>query len=804
MGNELVPDPRQDAVLAAATGGTELTAYDAAAAAGMPPRQPPSGKSRYLAALGRYKWLIAGVSVLGILATAAVTRFVHPKYVAEATIWVEVSGRGDDKAGPLGTSGLLASTAWLDLMHSYAVLDYVVRERRLYLDYDKGEANLFSTFQLGQPFHAARYSLAVSKNGRAYTLTSDDGIINERGTLGDSIGRHAGFRWAPPGGSLKAGQEVAFTVSSPRDAARELNQDLQLSMPKNGNFMRVGWVNEDPHKVSAVVNSLVDRFIAVAADLKAGKMNEVAKILGSQVAIAANNLHDAETALEGFKVSNATTPSDEVVAIPAAGKSMRAVGSGADAEFARFYDVKIQREQMQHDIEAIQRALTAAPDGGPAVDALAVIPSVQQSPELNGAVQELTQKRAGLRALQQQYTDDFVTVRRAKEEIAVLQGQTIPRLASALATTLRMRMGVLDGMVASASSDLRAIPARVVNEGRLQRQVAVYEDLFNNVQRRLDETRLAAETSIPDVRVLDHAAVPRKPDKDPRIKLLLIGILGSIAAGFVLALLLDRLDPHVRYPEEVTFHMGLPILGVLPHLQMSGGAMSQDELTQALESLRTIRLNLLHAYGAAGPMVVTVSSPGTGEGKSFLTSNLALAFADQGFKTLVIDGDIRRGTMHHLLKFDRKPGLTDLLEGRVTEADVLHATHHERLHCIPSGTRLHNGPELLASAAMRQLLTKMRTQYDVIFIDSPPLAAGVDPFVLATLAGSLLLVMRTGRTERALAHTHLDNLTRISTRVLGVVLNGTRETSIYRYYRYLPGYDSSDESGEPKALQPAV
>jgi len=74
----------------------------------------------------------------------------------------------------------------------------------------------------------------------------------------------------------------------------------------------------------------------------------------------------------------------------------------------------------------------------------------------------------------------------------------------------------------------------------------------------------------------------------------------------------------------------------------------------------------------------------------------------------------------------------------------------------------------------------------------------------ATLAGNLLLVIRTGRTERALAHTHLDNLTRVSTRVLGVVLNGTREQSIYRYYRYLPGYDSGNEEAEPKQLQPAV
>ena len=221
-----------------------------------------------------------------------------------------------------------------------------------------------------------------------------------------------------------------------------------------------------------------------------------------------------------------------------------------------------------------------------------------------------------------------------------------------------------------------------------------------------------------------------------------------------------------------------------------------------MESLRTIRLNLLHAYGSAGPMVVTVSSPGSGEGKSFVVSNLALAFADQGLRTLVVDGDIRRGTMHHLLKLERKPGLTDLLAGDAADEDVIRKTAHERLDCIPSGTRMRNGPELLGSPAMRQLLARLRTAYDVILLDSPPLAAGVDPFVLATVTANLLLVIRTGRTERAVAHAHLDNLTRITTRVLGVVLNGISEPSVYRYYQYLPGYDSGPEEETVKLLQP--
>ena len=113
---------------------------------------------------------------------------------------------------------------------------------------------------------------------------------------------------------------------------------------------------------------------------------------------------------------------------------------------------------------------------------------------------------------------------------------------------------------------------------------------------------------------------------------------------------------------------------------------------------------------------------------------------------------------------------------------------------IGCGTRKMGGPELLASPQMSQLLISLRSQYGVIIMDSAPLGAGVDPLVLGSLTGSLLLVLRTGVTDRELAQAKLTDLDRLPIRILGAVLNDVKAEGIYKYYSYLPGYSSDDEA----------
>jgi tyrosine-protein kinase Etk/Wzc len=268
--------------------------------------------------------------------------------------------------------------------------------------------------------------------------------------------------------------------------------------------------------------------------------------------------------------------------------------------------------------------------------------------------------------------------------------------------------------------------------------------------------------------------------------------------------LADKTDSRFRYPDQVSEEMGLIILGVLPHARGRHRDTNGLENAKLLEAFRAIRLNLACAYGAAGPVVVTITSPGSSEGKSFLTSHLARVFADGGRRVLVIDGDLRRGTLHRRFAVTRKPGLADYLRGGAPMDEVVQHTAHTRVDVITCGTRTHDAPELLGAQAMTQLLSTMRSRYDVILCDSPPLTAGVDPFVLGAATGNLVLVLRTGVSHREMTGAKLDVISRLPIRLLGTVLNDVPDDPVFGYYSYyLPGYEAEDERGadrEPTVL----
>jgi capsular exopolysaccharide synthesis family protein len=458
----------------------------------------------------------------------------------------------------------------------------------------------------------------------------------------------------------------------------------------------------------------------------------------------------------------------------------------------QFFQTRAERDQLTRDREAIERAVAQGGDSGPNPDALRFIAVVKGS-QLENALNELTLKEADLRAHRYKYSEEYPPLQRLVADVRTLRTQTIPGLAAQLTAQIATQEQELDRRINAASAELRQIPQRSIEEGRLQRSVTSADQIYTTLRQKYEQSRIAELESRPDVRILDEAAVPQRPVTNIASRFILLGLLAGLGMGVGLAILLDRVDSRVRYPEQVSRDMGLTILGAVPRVRGNGNGKG-NEAVQVVEALRGVRLNLAHAYGSAGPILVTVSSPGSGDGKSFIASNLALAFADAGHKTLLLDGDIRRGALHRVMHRERKPGLTDFLSGKATREQILHPTSYPQLGFIPCGTRTQAGPELLGSAAMRDLVTGLRAHYGVIIVDSPPLGAGVDAYALSTWTGNLVMVLRTGATDRQFTEAKLEVLDRLPVRVLGAVLNGVKEWNVYRYYAYyLPGYEHEED-----------
>jgi len=737
---------------------------------------------RIASALLRFKWIVVLMVALGLGAAFAATRVLRPIYRAQANVWVDVPNRrGDspaDARGPIRQGALLDADAWVELLRSYIVLDQVVRDLGLYLELKHpSDRASFAGFHINDDFRPGEYRLSVSGDGRTYTLSSAAGLVLEQGTVGDSVGGRMGFRWAPAPGSLAAGRTIEFTVVAPRDAALRLGEDLDVRMDLNGNFLALELRGTSPVLISNVLNAITQRYVAVAAQLKREKLTELTRILEDQLTTAQGNLRDAEDAQQRFRTRTITLPSDQ--------QRSGAAAETRDPIRASFFEMEVERDQLRRDRDAIQRLMSS----GLSTDALSAIGSVQRAPELSTALKELSDKQAQARSYRYHYSEAYPPLQRLVAQMTELQERTIPTLARELASQLAAREAELARQVDAASRDLRQIPGRAIEEVRLNRNAELKEQTYTALQQRYDQARLAAEATVPDVRILDPAVVPQRPVKNTAPRLLLMGLMAGLGLGVVGAIVLDRMDSKVRYPEQVSRDLGLPILGAVPHLRAK-------EPAEVVEALRAVRLNVANEYGAT-PLLVTITSPGPGDGKSFLSANLALTFAEGGQRTLLVDGDVRRGVLHRRFGANRQPGLVDFLGGKAQLSEIVQHTPYPRLSIIGCGTRTQRAPEVLGSPAMTELVAGLREQYEVIIVDSPPLTAGVDPFVLGTVTGALLVVLRTGHSHRDITSAKLEVLDRLPIRLLGAVLNDVPRGAAYGYYAYysyyLPGYEAVDE-----------
>jgi polysaccharide biosynthesis transport protein len=749
--------------------------------------------SRVIHALRRHKWMVLAATAFGTALGFAATRFVSPLYRAESTVWVDASRRStpDFNRGPVRIEQFLQPEGYVDLLKSYQVLDVVVRDLNLFLELkDPADSLALKSLRLRDQYVPGEYRLAINRNGKTYTLLTEEGTEIERGSLGDSIGRRLGMAWAPPPKALPAGRKIDFRLDAPRDAASRLSRRLQVSMDPDGSFLRVELAGENPRRITEIVNAVISQYVKVATNLKKDKLVQLTKTLDEQLAFQRAKAEEAEERLQRYRTATITLPGD------------RPVSGTNDPVMTQFYQVQIERDQVKRDREAIERLLSQTADTTIAIGSLNAIPSVaQMSPDLAEALKELTAKQANLRELRYRFNDQYPPVIKALGEIATLRSQTIPALGASIINDLRVRENELSRRVNTQSGTLRSIPARSMEEARLRREaenaVAVHTDL----QQRYDQARIEEASTTPDVRVLDPALVPMRPAKNTApflVTLFFFGALGLAATG---AVVLDKVDPKVRYPDQVSRDMGLTILGAVPHLKTRGGQyrLSRDEAAEVVESLRGVCLNLVYAHGPQTPMMVTVTSPGAGDGKSFLCANLALTFADGGHRTLLIDADLRRGVLHQRFRVRRRPGLTDYLRGECPAESVIRPTPFQALSFMSCGSRTHSAPELLGSAAMTRLIEHVRANYDVVIVDSPPLSGGIDSCILGALTGSLVMVLRTGFSHRELAEAKLQMLSRFPVRLLGAVLNDVPATGSYRYYSYyLPGYEGVEEDSEKR------
>jgi capsular exopolysaccharide synthesis family protein len=729
-----------------------------------------------------------------ILATAGgfvATRLVHPQYDVAATIWIQAETPMAQKTGAIRSEELLNEQAWVALIKSTKVADGVVLKLALYVQpKDAGDSAFFRGFTIADRFAPGHYELKIDRTRKRWHLAMTSGVAADSGAATDSAGRRSGFRWVLPASAFEGFGEksIEFTVSTPRETSMNYIKRLGVVLPERSSFMTVGLRDENPQLAARTINTWINDYVALAAQLKGQNVKEYAKILGEQLKFAESSLHTAESGLEGFRVHTITLPTE-------GGPVAAGVEATRDPVMASFFQQKIEYDGLRHDREALEKIIADTQRGAAQYDAVLFLPSINGGPgaaALRDALTKLHATQAELASARLAYTDSFQGVKDLAAAVDLLEKQTIPQMTTDLLAQLKGREAQFEKRIASAGQDLQSIPPRYIEEMRLRRQVTVDEGLYTTLKSRFSEAQLAEESTTPDVSILDSAVAPLSPSTNTAPRIMAMAILGGLAVAIGFALLLDMIDRRIRYPEQVTGELGLAIAAAIPRFPKGGvSTRSPEQVAQLVESFRTLRMHVRHV--TEPPITLAVSSPSPGDGKSFVAANLAMSFADAGFRTVLVDGDTRRGMAHEVFGLKPANGLTEYLSGRATYDKVVHLTPHDRLTLVPCGARQPHSPELLTSASLPRLVGELKSRYDVVVFDTPPLAAGVDAYAIATALNNLLMVVRVGKTERRMAAAKLLLVDRLPINLIGAVLNGVNLKGEFDYYGYASGYGFSEE-----------
>jgi tyrosine-protein kinase Etk/Wzc len=401
------------------------------------------------------------------------------------------------------------------------------------------------------------------------------------------------------------------------------------------------------------------------------------------------------------------------------------------------------------------------------------------------------------------YRNEKGTISLDEEAKAVLQQQVDLQSKLLDAKLKRMEMvsrftaahpavKTLDEQIASWNHEIERLNARIrrmpaVQEDavRLQRDVTVNNDAYQNLRNNAVQLQLTREGKVGNVRLIDDAALPEEP-VEPR-KLLVIAIAAALGllSGIGLAFGRHAFNRGILDPQELEAHTGLSVYSTVP-LSVSQEALArtaaerrpgihllaaQDPQDPAIESLRSLRTALQFAMLDApnNRLLITGATPGVG--KSFISANFAAIVANAGKKVLLIDADMRKGHLNHYFGVDRLGGLSEVIAGSAAIDTVIRKGLLPNLDLLTTGVLPPNPAELMMSASFGSMLEGVSSEYDLVILDTPPVLVAADTVGISVQAGTVLLVARAGTSEMGELHESAKRLAQAGKMVTGVLFN---------------------------------
>ena len=533
---------------------------------------------------------------------------------------------------------------------------------------------------------------------------------------------------------------------------------------------------QDPELAALVTNTLGDLYIIDQLEAKFEATERATAWLNDRLASLRREVENSEGAVERYRTETgliegikATLVAQQVSELSTQAVIVRAELAEAEARLGQILRL-VERGGADTAAEVLNSVLIRT---------------------LKEQESQLLQREAELGT---EYGPRHPTMVNIRAELDNLQGR-IASEVNKIVENLKTEVNVARARVDALETDLRRLEARAGEANRaevrlraLEREATASRLLFETFLNRFKETSDQDGLQQPDARVISYAAPPTWASYPKKKIIVALALVTSGLFGLALIFTIEHLDAGFRSSEQIEAQIGVPTLGLVPALTGLGnlGAKPEDYALQKptsafADSLRSLRTTLMLSNVDNPPQIVLMTSAVPGEGKTAISASLARLTAAMGQRALVIDCDIRRPRMHSVFNVANEGGLVEYMAGEATLSDIVRKDDKSDLHFITAGRSTPNSTELLRSEQMKSLLAMLRSQYDLIIVDSPPVLAISDACILSQICDVTVFVVRWREPRREAAIFGMRQLMRANGKLAGALLS---QVNVRKHARY--------------------
>lgn len=579
---------------------------------------------------------------------------------------------------------------------------------------------------------------------------------------------------------FKSDEASEATVELAESAARLedlLHANVDIEPVALSQIVGISFAAPDPEMAAKIANGYAEAFIRYNLARKVEATAYAKKFLEEQLALAKAKLEESERAAVEYAQAEQIT---DIVNVT----------STLEARLAQLSQQLTETTAQRIQAEEERRV---AQSGGGATAA------VMNSPEIQALRQQLAQ-------LEIQYNDKLriflpehpeilelaIRISGVKQQIAA----EISRIQATMANSVEMLVGreaALAAEIDSVNVELFALRDRGIRYSILRREADTNRTLYEGLLQRYKEIGAAGAIGISNVSIVDRAGVPTSASSPSLIFNLLLAILAGCGLSVIAVIALEQLDDTIKSLDEVEGSLALTPLGLLPQIKAPDTieAALRSPRSNFAEAVRSIRTAIQFSFENGAPRTISVTSARPGDGKSTAALAIARSFAEMGVRSVIVDADMRKPTLHAALNLANDGGLSAILTGEQDWTTQIIETDLPNLHAIPAGPYPGNPAELLGSEHFQNLIAALEAEYDFVCIDSPPVIGLADAPLIGSAVHSFILVAGAARTSKRSIRGVLRRMAQANAQALGLVLNWVdldKRTFGYGEYGYGYGY----------------